>query len=156
MLLCITDGSVQLVIQCSLSYQSYTFCKFELNGRKVCLFVLLAIISFCSPVPICVLYFHSGGEKSTRMITLGDHIDAIIINDYHSRTSTTKEGEALGKTSLLSQINSTSTPASGQDTPSTPPPSPPAGDSFLSPPPPQYPLSQSVIIGTIKECSMFP
>ena len=84
---------------------------------------------------MCVLCFHSGGgEKSTKMITLGDHIDAIIINDYNNRTTTTttastiKEGEVPGKASLLSQINSTSMPGPGQ----TPPPPPPP------PPPPQW------------------
>lgn len=51
----------------------------------------------------------SGGSSSTRMITLGDHIDAIIINDYNCR----KEGDPSGIGSLLSQINSTSTPAAG-------------------------------------------
>ena len=90
---------------------------------------------------MCVLCFHSGGgEKSTKMITLGDHIDAIIINDYNNRTTTTttastiKEGEVPGKASLLSQINSTSMPGPGQ-TPPPPPPPPttPVSDPALSP-----------------------
>lgn len=47
------------------------------------------------------------------MITLGDHIDAIIISDYSSCGSS-REGEAVGVPNLLSQINSTSTPCSGK------------------------------------------
>ena len=79
------------------------------------------------------MFISGGGEKSTKMITLGDHIDAIIINDYNNRTSTTstttastiKEGEVPGKASLLSQINSTSMPGPGQTPPPLPPPPPP-------------------------------
>ncbi|KAK7506029.1 hypothetical protein BaRGS_00002751, partial [Batillaria attramentaria] len=60
----------------------------------------------------------STGSLSTRMITLGDHIDAIIIKDYNNRTMPGKDGEPKGMGSLLSQIQSTSTPSSsGKTTP---------------------------------------
>ena len=60
-----------------------------------------------------------GGDKSaaSRMITLGDHIDAIIINDYTTRTQPKeleKEVPVKSMSNLLSQINSTSTPTLGQ------------------------------------------
>lgn len=55
----------------------------------------------------------ASSNSSARMITLGDHIDAIIISDYSSCGSS-REGEAVGVPNLLSQINSTSTPCSGK------------------------------------------
>ncbi|XP_025090723.1 nuclear receptor corepressor 1-like isoform X5 [Pomacea canaliculata] len=58
----------------------------------------------------------ASSNSSARMITLGDHIDAIIISDYSSCGSS-REGEAVGVPNLLSQINSTSTPCSVQSTP---------------------------------------
>ncbi|XP_046570749.1 LOW QUALITY PROTEIN: uncharacterized protein LOC124278997 [Haliotis rubra] len=59
---------------------------------------------------------HSGGQSSgssSKAITLGEHIDAIITNDYHSK----RLGQNKGA-SLLSQINSSGT--TGQPVSSTP------------------------------------